>query len=70
MKRNTMTKDEKIFQKFKKKYSVIFDDANLKQQIQNHFDQNGAFVGFCLAILSNKLDQDKLINHLKINCEE
>lgn len=65
-----MTKDEKIFQKFKKKYSVIFDDANLNQQIQNHFDQNGAFVGFCLAILSNKLDQDKLINHLKINCEE
>lgn len=65
-----MTKDEKIFGKFKQKHSFIFNDVNFKNLLKTHFDKNGTFVSFIIALIENRLDENKVITHLSINKDE
>lgn len=65
-----MTKDEKLFEQFKRKHSSIFNDVNFSNLLQDHFNKNGSFVCFVLALIENRWDQKKLITHLSINKDE
>lgn len=65
-----MTKDEKLFLKYKKQFAFLFNDEALASLLSNHFDNNGCYIVFVIAILQNKLEKDKVLNHLKINKDE
>lgn len=63
-----MTKDEKIFKKFKHKYIFIFNDLN--KALQNHFDKKGGFVTFIIAFLECKFSSKHVYEQMKINKDE
>lgn len=65
-----MTKDEKLFKKFKTKYSIIFNDQLINDALKNHFDNNGSFIAFTLGLIENRIDNNKFLTHLKINKDE
>lgn len=65
-----MTKNAKAYKKFWKKYSLILDDKYLSELRKNHFDKNGAFVGFLLAFLDNQINNKKLFSQFKVNKDE
>lgn len=63
-------KDEKIFKKFKKEYSFIFNDKILKNKIDNHFDKNGSFVSFILIFLETTYKKERAKRYLEMNKEK
>lgn len=63
-------KDEKIFNKFKKNYSFIFNNETIKNLLENHFNKNGSFIVFTLSILQNKVGGKAIFNHAKINLQD
>lgn len=64
-----LLKDEKIFLKFKKEFSFIFNDQILKREIQNHFDKKGAFASYILAFISFRFKKKRLIKTILSNKE-
>lgn len=65
-----MTKDEKIFKIFTNKYSFIFNDSNLSQELKNHFDKKGSFICFIIAFLQCKFSKKHVYEQIKINKDE
>lgn len=65
-----MTKDEKLFKKYKARYSFIFNDKYLSDLLKQHFDSNGCFIVFMIALLNNKVEPRRIMAQLKINKDE
>ncbi|MCQ3908954.1 MAG: hypothetical protein MJ200_05560 [Mycoplasmoidaceae bacterium] len=65
-----MTKDEKIFKKFKTKYSFIFNDVNIKNILNTSFDKKGSFIAFIIAFLECKFSEKHVYEQIKINKDE
>lgn len=63
-------KDEKIFKKFKKDYSFIFNDNILKNKIKNHFDSNGSLACFILMFLEITYKKARARRYLEMNKEK
>lgn len=64
---SSLLKDEKIFLNFKKKFSFIYKDKNLINTMKTHFDQNGAFIGYLLAFLSNRYQLPRISRTISLN---
>ncbi len=65
-----MTKDEKVFKKYKAKYSFILGDKYLSDLLKSHFDSEGAFVIFMIGLMNNQVNPKKIMSQLKINMDE
>lgn len=65
-----LSKDEKIFLKFRKEFSFVFNDKIFNNKLDEHFDKDGVFVCFLLALLTNKFNKTRLIKLMKTNAEE
>lgn len=65
-----MNKNKVVFDKFKKKYTFILENKDLSEVMNHHYNKNGSFIIFLLALLENRLGQKKIMNNVFINKDE
>lgn len=64
-----LTKDEKIFLKFRNEFPFIFNDKIFNKKLDEHFDKDGVLACYCLALICNKFSKTRLIKLIKNNPE-
>ena len=65
-----MNKDDKLFNKFKKRYSFVFHDSQMSKVLKTHFDKRGSFIVFTIAFIENVMGKKQIYDQIKINKDE
>lgn len=65
-----MNKTQKVFLKLKSRYQFLLSDPDLVELLKQHYDKEGCAIIFIFGLLENRIDRNKLINHIQINKDE